>query len=74
MIADTSRKAVNKPTRGAFAVNDEWARGYYCAVAALLRVERCVTNDVRDLFAHGGCAERADPEDMALFRQHGLME
>ncbi|CAG9183903.1 hypothetical protein [Cupriavidus pampae] len=50
-----------------------WARGYFCAVAALLREEEAVTTAVRSLFAAGGDAAHADPEDQALFLQYGLM-
>lgn len=52
----------------------QWHSGYYCAVSALLREEGCVTTVVRELFARGGDATLADPEDIELFRQHGLME
>lgn len=57
----------------AAAAATQWSRGYYCAVAVLLRVEGCVTADVRDLFNQGGGAAHADQEDIELFRQHGLM-
>ncbi len=51
-----------------------WSRGYFCAVAALLREEGCVTAGVQSLFAQGGDAKLADPDDIELFRQHGMME
>ncbi|WP_454727905.1 MULTISPECIES: hypothetical protein [Cupriavidus] len=50
-----------------------WARGYFCAVAVLLREEEAVTTTVRSLFTGGGDSRHADPEDQALFRQYGLM-
>ncbi len=51
----------------------QWTRGYFCAVATLLREEEAVTTAVRSLFTAGGDATHADPEDVALFRQYGLM-
>jgi hypothetical protein len=51
----------------------EWCRGYYCAVAALLREGGCVDTNVRSLFNQGGDPELAASEDIALFREHGLM-
>lgn len=51
----------------------EWSKGYYCAVAALLREAGCVTPDVRLLFKQGSGAEYADNADAALFRSHGLI-
>lgn len=52
---------------------DDWSRGYYCAVAALLREVGCVDESVRSLFSAGGDPKRADAEDIALFQEHGLM-
>lgn len=51
----------------------EWIRGYYCAVAVLLRESGAVTPDVQSLFDAGGGQEYADAEDIALFREYGLM-
>ncbi|KAB2318976.1 SprT family zinc-dependent metalloprotease [Betaproteobacteria bacterium SCN1] len=51
----------------------EWSKGYYCAVAALLREAGCVTPDVRSLFKQGNGAEYADNADISLFRAHGLI-
>lgn len=51
----------------------EWSRGYYCAVAVLLREAGAVTPDVRSLFDAGGGHEYADSEDAELFREHGLV-
>ena len=53
----------------------EWERGYYCAVAAVLRENGFADTFVRKLFEQGGGApEHADAEDVALFREHGLMQ
>jgi hypothetical protein len=52
---------------------NDWCRGYYCAVSVLLREEGVVTPAVGSLFDQGGGAENADPEDIALFRDHGLL-
>ena len=50
----------------------EWARGYYCAVAVLLREEGQATTAVQSLYNQGGGCAFADAEDIALFEQHGL--
>lgn len=50
-----------------------WVRGYFCAVAVLLREEGSVTPAVKSLFEQGGSALKADVEDRELFRTHGLM-
>lgn len=52
--------------------NRDWQRGYYCAVAVLLREEGHATTAVRSLYAQGGGTRFADAEDIALFAQHGL--
>lgn len=51
----------------------QWVRGYFCAVAVLLREEGAVTPAVKSLFDQGGSALKADVEDQELFRAHGLM-
>jgi len=51
----------------------EWSRGYYCAVAVLLREEGHATPAVRSLYSQGGGTKFADAEDVALFAQHGLV-
>lgn len=54
--------------------NDDFARGYFCAVAVLLRDCGVVTTQVRDLFNMGGDAEKlADDLDKKLFFEHGLL-
>ena len=50
----------------------EWARGYYCAVAVLLREQGHASAEVRSLYAQGGNAAAAHPDDAALFTAHGL--
>lgn len=52
----------------------DWARRYYCAVAALLREEGGVTTAVRSLFEQGDDARKADADDVTLFREHGLLD
>jgi hypothetical protein len=49
-----------------------WNRGYYCAVAVLLREAGGVNHEVRSLYEQGGGADHADPYDIELFREHGL--
>lgn len=50
----------------------QWLRGYYCAVAVLLRETGCVTAEIRNLYEQGGDASQADPHDTELFAHHGL--
>lgn len=53
-----------------------WVNGYFCAVATALREEGAPGAIVRSLFAQGGGATEAvnaDPLDVELFREHGLM-
>jgi hypothetical protein len=52
---------------------DEWLRGYFCAVAALLREEGASTSSVASLFRQGGDWRKAAPFDVELFEQHGLI-
>lgn len=52
----------------------ERARGYFSAVAALLRLEGGVTPAVRTLFAAGGDPTKAESDDVTLFREHGLLD
>lgn len=61
------------PCPDAHSPRVEWCRGYYCAVAVLLREAGCVTTEVRSLYEQGGSPEHADAEDAILFRQHGLL-
>jgi hypothetical protein len=50
----------------------EFVRGYYCAVASLLREEGSVTTGIRSLYKQGGWVELADDEDRELFKFYGL--
>lgn len=52
---------------------NDFSRGYFCAVATLLRMEGAANTYVSDLFRCGGNPEQADEEDKQLFREHGLM-
>ena len=52
---------------------DSFTRGYFCAVALLLREEGCVSSEVRSLFNQGGSPLKADAADLALFAEHGLI-
>ena len=44
----------------------DFERGYYCAIAALLREEGCVTSQIKSLFNAGGDFNKADPEDFGI--------
>lgn len=48
-------------------------RGYFCAVAVLLKEEGSASTQVKSLFVQGGSPLDADAEDIALFKEHGLM-
>jgi len=50
----------------------DWCRGYFCAVSVALREEGTRTPAIDSLFSQGGDWRQADPEDIALFMQHGL--
>lgn len=50
-----------------------WQRGYFCAVAALIRQNGVVTTDALELFKAGGDATKADECDQEIFRKTGLM-
>lgn len=55
---------------------DNWSRGYFCAVAVLLKLnysEGVSGPDADELFRSGGDWRRADPEDIETFRRHGLL-
>lgn len=49
-------------------------RGYFCAVATMLRMEGCVNAQIRELFEGGGDPLKADRFDVELFREHGLID
>jgi hypothetical protein len=56
----------------AMSHKDNFARGYFCAVAVLLREDGDGAL-ARSLFSQGGDPSKADPQDIELFREHGLM-
>lgn len=60
-----------RPTAGNRDVR--WNRGYYCAVAQALKEEGCASTLIRSLFLAGGDPNLADPSDVELFIEHGLM-
>jgi spermidine synthase len=53
--------------------NGDFERGYYCAVATLLREEGVATTQVESIFSQGGDPDKADQIDKDLFREHGLL-
>lgn len=68
LASHASSQSITTPADGTRA----FARGYYAAVAVLLREEGCVTSSVMSLYRQGGGAEFADEADTELFRAHGL--
>jgi hypothetical protein len=70
------REQLARRTSTADAVRDarnDFERGYFCAVAVALREDGPVTT-VRSMFSQGGDANKADPFDIDLFVEHGLMK
>lgn len=56
--------------------NRQWARGYFCAVATLLKetmAKGAADTACVSLFRQGGKWNDADPEDIETFKQHGLI-
>lgn len=51
---------------------DNFARGFFCAVAVLLR-SHGMSTEARELFELGGDPAKADPSDIETFIEHGLM-
>jgi hypothetical protein len=47
-------------------------KGYYCAVATLLRMEGCVGTQIKALFRAGGDLDGIDEDDLQLFTENGL--
>jgi len=80
--ADQRRRHMNASislkTRGrrstASAGSGEWERGYFCAVAALIRMNDGLADTTAiDLFKAGGKPDNADECDKTLFREAGLL-
>lgn len=67
------RTVKSKPVAVVQRPRSEFARGYFCAVSVLLREEGLVNASVRSLFTQGGDPAHADPLDIELFRELGLM-
>lgn len=68
--------AQNGPVRGIGCGDcsaSDWERGYFCAVAKMIEMEGQVQPDAKELFQSGGDALKADLEDQAVFRAHGLL-
>jgi hypothetical protein len=70
---DTVKCQVDRAYNDGLADLDKWARGYFCAVGVALR-EDGDTTIVRSLFAQGGDPTRADPLDVELFIEGGLLD
>ena len=72
-----TRKQTRRPKVGSSGCSaSEWARGYFCAVAMLVKdnyQEGCHGTEVRSLFQGGGDWRLADAEDIETFRLHGLI-
>lgn len=53
---------------------NDFERGYFCAVATLIRMDGGVCTQARELFRDGGDPTKADPQDIETFTKHKLME
>lgn len=51
---------------------DDFARGFFCAVASLIKMHGLST-EANELFRLAGDPGEADPYDQEVFRAHGLM-
>ena len=51
----------------------DWARGYFCAVANRIKGDGQPDQLTIDLFKAGGDWRQADKEDIAIFELHGLI-
>ena len=72
-LAVVPGSAVRRP---ASKHRDEWVRGYFCAVAILLRetcAEGAANTEAVSLFKNGGPWHDADAEDIEPFQRHGLI-
>ena len=52
---------------------NDFERGFFCAVATMIRMDGHVETQARELFGMGGEPANADPYDIQTFREHGLM-
>ena len=52
---------------------NDWTRGYFCAIAKVIEAEDRVAADVESLFRAGGNWRLADPLDIEVFVEHGLV-
>lgn len=67
-----SETLISQPTKNLIMKNG-FTRGYFCAVACLIKENGLVTTDASSLFVQGGDCADADPEDLEVFREHGLL-
>ena len=54
------------------STTNDFERGYFCAVATLLKETGDADAMVKSLFS-GGNWRNADKEDIELFKEHGLL-
>ena len=73
MIGSVQIKMRKKGMTVTTSAATDWSRGYFCAVATLLRSEGNASVAVVELFKQGGDPRKAEPHDLELFRQHGLV-
>lgn len=55
-------------------MKNDFERGYFYAVATLLRMEGHATTAVKELFSQGGDWRKADNDDIALFKEFNLVD
>ena len=51
----------------------DFNRGYFCAIAKLVKIEGLVSAAAKELFNAGENPARADDDDFEVFVEHGLL-
>ena len=51
----------------------DFNRGYFCAIAKLIKIEGLVSAAAKELFSAGENPARADDDDFEVFVEHGLL-
>jgi len=77
MAKRKSTATTKKPTPlSAAKRSHDWERGYFCAVAVLLKenfADGVSGTESNSLFRQGGDWSKAHPDDIGTFRKHGLI-
>ena len=52
----------------------DWTRGYLCAIAKIIEYDGLVRPEIADLFRSAGDWKLADPFDVEIFVEYGLIQ